>query len=82
MNKSELIKELSSRIGYNIEDTNKINNIFDDNFIIGKKNKEKIISKLMEVISIDEKEANRIYEAFAELLKDGVLNRLKHPFGE
>ncbi len=82
MNKSELIKELSSRIGYNIEDTNKINNIFDDNFIIGKKNKEKIISKLMEVISIDEKEANRIYESFAELLKDGVLNRLKHPFGE
>ena len=82
MNKSELIKELSSRIGYNIEDTNKINNIFDDNFIIGKKNKEKIISKLMEVISIDEKEANRIYESFAELVKDGVLNRLKHPFGE
>ena len=43
MNKSELIKALSSKIGYSVEDTTRINDVLEENFIIGKKNKEKII---------------------------------------
>ena len=82
MNKSELIKALSSKIGYSVEDTTRINDVLEENFIIGKKNKEKIISRLMEVIKIDEVEANRIYNSFAELLKDGLVDKLKHPFGK
>ncbi len=82
MNKSELIKALSSKIGYSVEDTTRINDVLEENFIIGKKNKEKIISRLMEVIKIDEVEANRIYNSFAELLKDGLIDKLKHPFGK
>lgn len=82
MNKNELIKALSSKIGYSVEDTTRINDVLEENFIIGKKNKEKIISRLMEVIKIDEVEANRIYNSFAELLKDGLIDKLKHPFGK
>lgn len=43
MNKSEFIKELSKQTSYNEERCNTINNIVEDTFIIGKKNKEKII---------------------------------------
>ena len=80
MNKKELIEKLSSKIGYSVEDTKKINNIFEENFIIGKNNKEKIISKLIEIIGINENEANKIYESFAGILKDGIIDKLKHPF--
>ena len=45
MNKSEFIKELSKQTSYNEERSNTINNIVEDTFIIGKKNKEKIIEK-------------------------------------
>ena len=82
MNKSELIKALSSKIGYSVEDTTRINDVLEENCIRGKKTKEKIISRLMEVIKIDEVEANRIYNSFAELLKDGLIDKLKHPFGK
>ena len=43
MNKSEFIKELSKQTSYNEERCNTINNIVEDTFIIGKKNKEKIL---------------------------------------
>ena len=43
MNKSEFIKELSKQTSYNEERCNTINNIVEDTFIIGKKNKEKIM---------------------------------------
>ena len=45
MNKSEFIKELSKQTSYNEERCNTINNIVEDTFIIGKKNKEIIIEK-------------------------------------
>ena len=45
MNKSEFIKELSKQTSYNEERCNTINNIVEDTFIIGKKNKEKIVKQ-------------------------------------
>ena len=40
MNKSEFIKELSKQTSYNEERCNTINNIVEDTFIIGKKNRK------------------------------------------
>ena len=54
MNKSEFIKELSKQTSYNEERCNTINNIVEDTFIIGKKNKEKIIEKFEKQINLDE----------------------------
>ena len=62
MNKSEFIKELSKQTSYNEERCNTINNIVEDTFIIGKKNKEKIIEKFEKQINLDENEANKLYE--------------------
>ncbi len=79
MNKEEFIKELSKKLNIK-EEAKKINDILETNFIIGKKNKDKIINELKEKLNIDETKANKIYEASAILIKDGIKDKLKNPF--
>ena len=72
MNKSEFIKELSKQTSYNEERCNTINNIVEDTFIIGKKNKEKIIEKFEKQINLD--------EIVMRIIGTEIKNKLKHPF--
>ena len=81
MNKSEVIKELSKQTGYDEEKCNLINSILEDTFIIGKKNKEKIIEKFEGAFNFDEIEANKLYEIVMNILGTEIKNKLKHPFG-
>lgn len=80
MNKSEFIKELSKQTSYNKERCNIINNIVENTFIIGKKNKEKIIEKFEKQINLDENEANKLYEIVMRIISTEIKNKLKHPF--
>ena len=74
MNKSEFIKELSKQTGYDEEKCIVIT------FIIGKKNKDKMIEKFEEQISLDENEANKLYETVISIIGSELKNKLKHPF--
>ncbi len=80
MNKSEFIKELSKQTGYDEEKCIVINSIVEDTFIIGKKNKDKMIEKFEEQISLDENEANKLYETIISIIGSELKNKLKHPF--
>lgn len=80
MNKEEFINALSEKINYSIEDTTRINSILEDNFIISKKNKQKIIDSLMNEFSINEEEADKIYNASVELITKQIKDKLRHPF--
>ena len=80
MNKSEFIKKLAQKTGYDEEKCIKINSILEDTFFIGKKNKEKMIADFIEKLELDEKEANDIYEKAMEIIGEEVKNKLKHPF--
>ena len=80
MNKSEFIKELSKQTGYDEEKCIVINSIVEDTFIIGKKNKDKMIEKFEEQISLDENEANKLYETVISIIGSELKNKLKHPF--
>ena len=80
MNKSEFIKELSKQTGYDEEKCIVINSIVEDTFIIGKKNKDKMIEKFEEQISLDENEANKLYEIVMRIIGTEIKNKLKHPF--
>ena len=80
MNKSEFIKELSKQTGYDEEKCIVINSIVEDTFIIGKKNKYKMIEKFEEQISLDENEANKLYETVISIIGSELKNKLKHPF--
>ena len=80
MNKSKYIEELTKRTGYDKEMCNAINDVFEDTFIIGRKNKEKIVRKLVEQLNSSEKEANDLYKTSMDILSEAIKNKLKHPF--
>ena len=80
MNKSEFIKELSKQTGYDEEKCIVINSIVEDTFIIGKKNKDKMIEKFEDQTSLDENEANKLYETVISIIGSELKNKLKHPF--
>ena len=80
MNKSEVIKEISKQTGYAEEKCILINNIMEDTFIFGKKNKEKIITRFENELNLDESESNKLYETVMNILGSGIKDTLKHPF--
>ena len=80
MNKTDFIKELSKQTGYDEEKCTEINSILEDTFLIGKKNKEKMIEKFMQKLNIDENESNKIYEISMQIIGQQIANKLKHPF--
>lgn len=80
MNKSHFINELSKKTNYSIEDCTRINSILEDNFIISRKSKDKIVSSLMSEFNISEEEANTIYNISVEIITTSIKNKIKHPF--
>lgn len=80
MNKSQFINELSKKTNYSIEDCTRINSILEDNFIISRKSKDKIVSSLMSEFNISEEEANTIYNISVEIITTSIKNKIKHPF--
>lgn len=80
MNKNEFIKELSNKLGYEDEKCVIINSIMEDTFILGKKNKEKMIEKFKEQLNVNDEEANKIYETAMGIAGTGLKDKLKHPF--
>lgn len=81
MNKEKFIKELENVTGLDNGKCIIINNVLESNFIIGKKNKEKIVSDVMEKLEMTGEEAEKIYESAMSILSSGIKDKLKHPFG-
>ena len=80
MNKSEFIKELMKQTGYDEERCVLINNVIENYFILGKKNKEKIIQDLKIKASLNEDEAQNVYDIIIKIIGTEIKNKLKHPF--
>ncbi|MBR1680045.1 MAG: hypothetical protein IJ743_04910 [Bacilli bacterium] len=80
MNKEGFIKELASKTGLNEELCNKINEILESTFLIGKNNKDKILNDICSKLNIPQEKADEIYNAAMGILGNGILDKLKHPF--
>lgn len=80
MNKTEFIKELSKQTGYDEEKCILINNVIENYFIFGRKNKDKIIQELQIKVSLNEDEAENVYDIAIKIITGEVKNGLKHPF--
>lgn len=80
MNKEQFIKELEKETGLDNNQCIIINNIMENHFIIGRKNKEEIIADLEEQLKITKDEAEKIYDSAMTILGDGIKDKLKHPF--
>ncbi len=80
MNKKEFIEELIEKTGRTENECIIINSCIEENFIIGKKNKEKTISLIMEKLDISYEEANNIYNIASSIISKGIKNSIIHPF--
>lgn len=80
MNKEKFIKKLEKVTGL---DNNKcviINSILEDHFLLGKNNKEKIVSDIIEKLNVTNSEAENIYESIMSIIGSEIKEKLKHPF--
>lgn len=80
MNKKEVIKKLGEVTNLSEEKCIIINDILEEHFIIGKKNKEKIISDISEKLETTREESENIYELAMTIIGSGIKDKLKHPF--
>lgn len=80
MNKTKFIEKLQEELKIDNNKANIINNILENNNIIGKKNKDKIINDLVGQLNIDNEEANKIYETTMQIITTAIKNKIRHPF--
>lgn len=82
MNKNEFIDELSKVSGYDREKCVLVNDILESHFIVGRKNKEKIVNDFIEKLSFSEEEADKMYNTVMDVFAKGVKDKLLHPFAD
>lgn len=80
MNKKEVIKKLGEVTNLSEEKCVIINDILEEHFIVGKNNKEKIISDISEKLETTREESENIYELAMSIIGSGIKDKLKHPF--
>lgn len=80
MNKNKFIKELSKQTGYDEEKCVLINDVLENYFIIGRKNKEKIIEDLQIKINLSEDDSENTYDIAIKIIAKEIKNKIKHPF--
>ena len=80
MNKKEFINKLKNELDLDLEKCIIINNILEDTFLIGKKNKEIMIDRFVNELNISIDDANNIYEKVMDIIKNAIKNKIKHPF--
>ena len=79
MNKIKFIKKLQEETNYSEDKCVLINNVLESNSIIGKKNKEKIISDLISK-EFTEDDAENVYDIAVNIIIYEIKNKIRHPF--
>ncbi|MBO5376590.1 MAG: hypothetical protein J6A52_07065 [Bacilli bacterium] len=80
VNKKEFAKSIKEQTNYNDEKCMMIVNIIEDNFLLLTNNKDKIISELIEKLSVSFEEANNIYNISITIIKSEIKRKILHPF--
>lgn len=80
MNKNGFIKELSKQTGYDEEKCILINNVIENHFILGRKNKDKIIQDLQAKVNLSKEDSEKIYNMAIKIIATETKNKIKYPF--
>jgi len=80
MNKNGFIKELSKQTGYDEQKCILINDIIENYFIFGRKNKEKIIKDLQVKAGLSEDDSENLYDISMKIITGEIKNKLRFFF--
>ena len=82
MNKTNFIKELSKQTKYNEEKCILINNVIENYFIFGRKNKDRIIKDLQIKVNLSEEDSENVYDISMGIIIKEIKYKLRHPFNK
>ena len=71
-NIKEKLKQLTNRTD---EEINIIDEILNNHFVVGKNNKEKIITDLKEKLNLTDEDADNLYNQCCEIIVKGIFKR-------
>lgn len=80
MNNADFISELSKRANISEEDSVRIIEIIEENFLVGNKNKDKITELLITELNFDNQKADEIYDVLGDILAGGIKEKIKNLF--
>lgn len=80
MNKTQFINVLEEKTKLSNEKCIIVNDVLENHFLIGKRNKEKIINDLIKNLSLDYSEAENIYNIAINIISSQIKNKMKNPF--
>lgn len=81
MNKSDFIKELESKTQLSAEHCAVVNDVLENHYIFRKKNKPKVVAELSERLSVEEAEADNIFELAMGIIKTEIKHAARRPLG-
>lgn len=82
VNKHEFINCLSEKCDLSVDKCEVVNNIFENNCFLLKKNRDTVIKKIIDQIQVNNAEAIKIYNEANNIIKNEIKNKIKHPFGK
>ncbi|MBP5656333.1 hypothetical protein J6X15_01985 [Candidatus Saccharibacteria bacterium] len=82
MNEEQVLAAIKERTGLSDEQVDKVNEVIEEHFIIGKDNKDKIIAGIKEKLGFDDGKADSIYNAVMGILSEGIANRVNEMLGK
>lgn len=80
MNKKEFVNTLQKELNYDEDKCIIINDILENTFLLGKKNKDTMISEFISKFDISSDEAEKIYETAMSILSKELKKSILHPF--
>lgn len=75
MNEEKFVEKLSKQASLTKEEAILVNDIFENNFFISKKYKDKIISEIVLSLNININEATNIYEIAKGIISSEIKNK-------
>ncbi len=79
MNKTNFIAELCKKTGLSTEDGSKVNDVIENNNLLG--NAAKIVSQIAAKLNISEEQAQDILAKAKDIIGGGIMDKIKNPFG-
>ena len=77
MDEEQVLAAIKEKTGLSDEQVDKVNEVIDEHFIIGKDNKDKIVAGIKEKLGIDDAKADEIYNVVMGIIGNGIVNRVK-----
>ena len=80
MKEEQILAAIKEKTGLSEEQVDKVNQVIEEHFIIGKNNREKIIAGIKEKLGFDDAKADEIYNAVMGILGNGIMDKVKEFF--